>query len=173
MSTRANTAVFLCNVAGVTFENPDGENRQEIIKNLIDTNGTKGYWTGPGKLNVVRYINEEEGRDEPAIEIRIMDKLIGYVPKNLVEKIGSHQKTQSGSVIVQLSYSPHYDVYSAKIFAPNRTKPTPKMVYAVNKILKEKPDLEAPEETFDAYRAFLNEHQGNTIKQTKMQLKQL
>ena len=162
-----NKAAYLCKVAGVTFDNPDGESRQQIIKNIIEKHGKNNKWTGPGKLNVTKYVNEKEGRDKPLLEVFVFGKKIGHVPTNLTEEISKHERTQSGSVLVQLSYVQQYGVYSAILFTPNRNIPTKKMEFAVKKILKESPSMEPPEYTFDAYRKFLNENQGGVYKQTR------
>ena len=170
MANNAHTAMFLCKVAGVTFSNPDGENRQEIIKAIIEEKGSNNIWTGPGRLNVTTY-TDNEGHTEPAIEVLINNKLIGYIPKIHIEDVANNQRTQSGSVLVQLTYMPQHDTCSAKIFTPNRVLPTKNMVYAVKKILKANPHLEPPENTFDAYRQFLNKHKGGQIAQTKHKVK--
>ena len=56
-------------VAGVTFSNPDGENRQDILKTL-------GLGWKTARLKQTTFENER------AVEIRVSGKLIGYVPKN-------------------------------------------------------------------------------------------
>lgn len=56
-------------IAGVTFANPDGENRQDILKSL-------GLGWKTARLKQTTF----EG--ERAVEIRISGKLVGYVPKN-------------------------------------------------------------------------------------------
>lgn len=173
MASNGNTAAFLCNVAGVTFENPNGESRQEIIKDIIEKEGHNNYWTGPGKLNVIRYVNVEEDRDEPAIEVRIKGKLIGYIPKNKIEEVSCNNRVQSGTVIVQLSYIRQYDVYNAKLFTPNRAKPTKKMEAAVKKILERRPYLELPDYTFDDYRKFLNNNKGGVSEQIKAKVRSI
>ena len=169
MTSKANMAVFLCKVAGVTFSNPDGESRQEIMKKIIDEKGNNNTWTGPGKLNVTTYTSD--GVTEPAIEILVDNKLIGYVPKVQIQMVADHKRTQSGSVLVQLSYIPQHDTCSAKVFAPNRIAPTKNMEYAVNKILKANPKLEKPDKTFDAYREFLNKYRGGEVNQTKHKIR--
>lgn len=169
MKNKVNMAVFLCKVAGVTFSNDDGESRQAIIKNIIDTKGSNGMWSGPGKLRLISYDND--GTPEPAIEVFVDNKLIGYVPKVHVQNVADHKKTQSGSVLVQLSYIPQHDTYSAKLFAPNRVLPTKNQEYAVKKILKEDPSLEPPEKTFDAYREFLNKNYGGVVKQMQHKIR--
>lgn len=165
MKNKANMAVFLCKVAGVTFVNDDGESRQSIIKNIIETKGNNNIWSGPGRLNVTTYTSE--GKTEPAIEVHVDGKLIGYIPKVKIQEVAEHKRTQSGSVLVQLSYMPQHDTCSAKVFAPNRISPTKNMEYAVNKILRENPKLKKPEKTFDAYRQFLNDYRGGVVDQTK------
>ena len=165
-----NMAAFLCSVAGVTFHNPDGESRQEIIKNIIESHTDHNYYSGSGKLVVTTYHNPETGFDEPAIEVWMEDKLIGYIPKVKIPEVSQHQRTQSGSVIIQLSYIKQYDTYSAKVFTPNRNAPTKKMEYAVEQILQKYPSLEPPEKTFDAYRKFLNDHKGGRINQLNYQV---
>ena len=166
-----NKAAYLCKVVGVTSANPDGESRQQIIQNIIEKQGRCGQWTGTGKLNVTRYVDIEEGRNEPAIEVLVDGKLIGYVPKARIEDVASNKKTQSGSVLVQLSFVEQYGVYSAKLFTPNKSKPTKKMEVAVNRILRENPHLEPPDKTFDAYRAFLNKYHGGRMDQTFIKVK--
>ena len=165
-----NKAAYLCKVAGVTFDNPDGESRQQIIKDIIEKHGKNNRWTGPGKLVVTKYVNEREERDEPLIEVHVLGKRIGHVPVNLTEEVSKNPRTQSGSVLVQLSYVQQYGVYSAKLFTPNRSTPTKSMEIAVKRILKNYPNLEPPEYTFDAYRAFLNKKQGGVCEQTRVKV---
>ena len=168
-----NMAAFLCSVAGVTFDNPDGESRQEIIKNIIKKHTDRNYYSGQGRLKLTTWVNHETGFDEPAIEVWMEDKLIGYIPKLKIEEVAKHQRTQSGSVIIQLSYVRQYDTYSAKVFTPNKSKPTKKMEYAVNKILAKRPELDKPEETFDAYRAFLTRYHGGGGRQLSFKLSEI
>lgn len=66
-------------VAGVTFNNPDGTSRQELIRNL----GT-GWKTA--KLRQTEY----EG--ERAVEVRISGHLVGYIPKT---QLGNPMSEQS------------------------------------------------------------------------------
>lgn len=168
-----NKAAFLCKVAGVTFDNPNGESRQQIIKDIIEKHGKNNYWIGPGKLVVTKYVNEREERDEPLIEVHVLGKRIGHVPVNLTEEVSKNERTQSGSVLVHLSYVQQYDVYSAKLFTPNRNAPTKRMEIAVKRILKQSPSIEPPEYTFDAYRKFLNKHQGGVYEQTKAKVRSI
>lgn len=56
------------NVAGVTFANPDNENRQEILKNL-------GFGYHYAILQQTTFENER------AVEVWVDSKLIGYVPR--------------------------------------------------------------------------------------------
>ena len=173
MTTKNNMAAFLCSVAGVTFTNPDGESRQDIIKNIINTHTTHNYYSGHGNLVVTTYHNPETGVDEPAIEVWMEGKLLGYVPKAKIPEVSKHQRTQSGTVIIQLSFIRQYDTYSAKIFTPNRNTPTKKMEYAVEQILKKHPSLDPPEKTFDAYRKFLNDHKGGQVNQLRTKVIEL
>ena len=170
MTTKNNMAAFLCSVAGVTFNNPDGESRQDIIKNIIEKHTTHNYYSGAGKLVATTYHNPETAFNEPAIEVWMEDKLIGYIPKLKIPEVSKHQRTQSGTVIIQLSFVKQHNTYSAKVFTPNKSAPTKKMEYAVNQILKKDPSLEKPEKTFDAYRKFLNDHKGGQFSQLKYQL---
>lgn len=55
-------------VAGVTFANPDGTNRQDILKGL-------GIGWKTAKLKKIKF----EGED--AVEVKINGNLVGYVPR--------------------------------------------------------------------------------------------
>lgn len=162
---------FLCKVAGVTFCNEDGESRQDIIKNIIETKGSNGRWTGPGKLKLTTREEYKTGSPLPVIEVYVDGKLIGIVPKVKTQEVANHKRAQSGSVLVGLSYIPQHDTCSAKVFSPNRKLPTKNMEYAVDKILRENPKLERPEKTFDAYRQFLNDHRGGGVDQMRYKIK--
>ena len=59
MDNKNNMASFLCKVAGVTFSNPDGESRQEIIKNIMESHTSRNYYSGEGKLTVSSYLDPE------------------------------------------------------------------------------------------------------------------
>ena len=65
-------------VAGVTFTNNDGTNRQDIIRNL----GT-GWKTA--KLKQTMFENER------AVEVRINGQLIGFIPKTQLGNPLSHE----------------------------------------------------------------------------------
>lgn len=62
-------------VKGVTFDNDNGESRQRILKQAIDSD----EWES--KLNAVEF----EGI--PAIEVLLDDKQIGYIGKNEVAEV--------------------------------------------------------------------------------------
>lgn len=80
-------------VAGVTFANPNGKNRQEIIANL-----GRGFKTA--KLKEVDY----EG--ERAVEVRISGWLVGYVPKTQLGNPLSHADELTACI----------DIYKNKYF---------------------------------------------------------
>ena len=82
MSDKKHTAEFLCKVAGVTFCNEDGESRQEIIKEIIDTYGDGNQWNGPGKLELVTRETPSEYWDDPTIKVLVKGKCIGCVPQS-------------------------------------------------------------------------------------------
>lgn len=75
------------NVAGVTFANENGENRQDIIASL-------GFGFKTAKLKQTTF----EG--ERAVEVRIGGKLIGYVPKTQLGNPLSHEDELTALVSV-------------------------------------------------------------------------
>ena len=158
-----NKSTFLCTVAGVTFDNKDGENRQDIIRDILEKHGKKNSLSVKGKLKAATYPTT----DTATIEVYVFDKLIGYVPKNKIDTVKRHRHTQSGTVLVRLSYFQRDEIYSAKLYTIVKSEPTEKMKYAVNQILKKYPSLEKPEYTFDAYRQFLNDHKGGQVNQLR------
>lgn len=66
-------------VAGVTFDNPDGESRQTILRKL-----------GFGYRYAILKQTTFDG--ERAVEVRISGKLIGYVPKTQLGNPLSHEE---------------------------------------------------------------------------------
>ena len=66
-------------VAGVTFSNPDGRNRQEIIRNL-------GIGWKTVKLKQTTFDCER------AVEVRCSGHLIGYIPKTQLGNPLSHEE---------------------------------------------------------------------------------
>lgn len=76
-------------VAGVTFANEDGRNRQEIIRNL----GT-GWKTA--KLKQTKFDGER------AVEVRISGHLVGYVPKTQL----SNPLSYKGELTALVEYYP-------------------------------------------------------------------
>ena len=101
------------------------------------------------------------------LEVWMEGKHIGNVPTSKTMEVSRHPRTQSGTVIIQLMFIRQHNMYTAKVFTPNRSEPTEKMKNAVNQILEKYPSLEKPEYTFDAYRQFLNEHKGGQVKQLR------
>ena len=108
----AKVSTFLCKVAGVTFDNPDGENRQDVLKAFIDEKGDGTSWAGPGELKAV----------EKDIEVYVDGKLIGRVPWEDKKAVAEDERTQNNSVFVKMVYYPQHDIYTAKLFASARSK---------------------------------------------------
>ena len=99
------------NVAGVTFKNPDGKNRQSIIKKILNEYKKEDYYSTYGgysnkeikemNLTVFEYedfilddvkIIESCYKNEVAYEIHLMDindtyHLIGFAPKNIISEL--------------------------------------------------------------------------------------
>lgn len=76
-------------VAGVTFNNPDGTNRQDIIRSL-------GLGWKTAKLKQTTF------DDERAVEVRISGKLIGYVPRTML----SNPLTELDELTALVEYYP-------------------------------------------------------------------
>lgn len=144
---------YLCRIAGVMFENPDGVSREEIIKDIISEVGCYNRCTTPGLL-VTSDLSTNSGQ---AIEVHVNGKLIGYVPADSKTIIYNKGLLEGGSVLVKLRYDSMKNAYSGWLYAPD-TLPTTKMESTVKKIIKANPSLEAPERTFIAHSLFLDEH---------------
>lgn len=83
-------------VAGVTFANDDGMNRQDILKQL-------GFGYRLARLIQTTY------NDERAVEVRVNDSLIGYIPrKNLADPI-----SYSDTLLMQVLLNEQSGVYYA------------------------------------------------------------
>ncbi len=102
------------NVAGVTFDNPDGKNRQTVIRKILNSYKKAGYYSAYGGysakeikemyLTVFEYedfiledihILETSYKDELAYEVHLMDinenyHLIGYVPKENISELKNY-----------------------------------------------------------------------------------
>ena len=164
---RGGNAKYLCKVAGVTYGNADGESRQEIMKTIVDRDGNGTAWAGPGTLRIIKGEDAFPKMSGNVIEVYVKGKLIGFVPNDKKQQVIDNKKTQGYSVIVQLQYLRQHDVYRARLYEPSRVKPTERMKYAVAQVLAANPGLEAPEETFDAYRQFLNKYKGGVLYQLR------
>ncbi len=81
-------------VAGVTFANPDGTSRQELLASL-----GRGFRTA--KLKQTTYDGER------AVEVRINGKFIGYVPKTQLTNPLSFEQELTAYI----------DIYKNKFFA--------------------------------------------------------
>ena len=160
-------AGFLCKVAGVTFDNPDGENRQDVIREIIDRKGDGRIWAGPGKLKKVKGESIDPSWEGRVTEVIVDGKSIGLVPREGKAAVVAYRRAHNCSVVVRLEYYPEHDICTAKLFKPNTGKPTPKMEYAVRKVLEKHPHLDPPEKTFDAYHEFLNDHYSDAADPVK------
>lgn len=118
---RKKRSGYLCKVAGVTFDNPDGESRQDVIKAIIDERGDGYTWKGPGELKTDKRKGSDPSWKSKAIEVYVDGKPIGLVPredkKAVTEKLGS----KNFSVTVKLEHYPEHDIYTAKLFMPDRS----------------------------------------------------
>lgn len=70
-------------VAGTTFDNDDGTSRQEILRHMKF--GDPPWADDPEDLAVT--IEEETFDGELALPVFINDYQVGYVPKNLIQKV--------------------------------------------------------------------------------------
>ena len=75
-------------VAGVTFANPDGENRQDILKNI-------GFGYRCATLVQTTFQNER------AVEVWIDNKLVGYIPRKHL----NDQISFSETLFAQVAFS--------------------------------------------------------------------
>lgn len=83
-------------VAGVTFANDDGVNRQDILKQL-------GFGYRLARLIQTTYNGER------AVEVRVNDSLIGYIPrKNL-----THPISYSDTLLMQVLLNEQSGIYYA------------------------------------------------------------
>lgn len=85
-------------VAGVTFENPDGESRQKILKGF-------GFGFRYAILKQTTFENER------AVEIWVDSKLIGYVPRTQLDNPLSYRDI----MLVQILYYEEKGIYCAEI----------------------------------------------------------
>ena len=81
-------------VAGVTFENDDGENRQEILRHLKFRDEPYAEPDTDLTLDLV----ETTFEDELAIEVHINDYQIGFVPRNKVNEVKSAMDSYAWTV---------------------------------------------------------------------------
>ena len=111
----SNKLTFLCKVAGVKKRNDDGEYRQDIIRGIIYGYGENGCWTGAGRL----IESEDSNTGKASIEVHVIsrtfgDKMIGYVPEDMVKEVSNNERIKDGRVTVSLSYVRKYGVYTAE-----------------------------------------------------------
>ena len=116
----SNKLTFLCKVVGVKKRNDDREHRQDIIRGIIYGYGENGCWTGAGRL----IKSEDSNTGKTAIEVHVIsrtfgDKMIGYVPEDMVEEVSNNKRIKNGRVTVNLSYVQKYNVCTAKLYTLN------------------------------------------------------
>ena len=76
-------------VAGTTFDNSDGTSRQEILRHMKF--GDEPWADDPEDLAVT--IEEETFDGELALAVYVNDYQVGYVPKNLIQKVERARKS--------------------------------------------------------------------------------
>lgn len=79
----ADSGSITFRVAGTTFDNDDGTSRQEILRHMKF--GDEPWADDPEDLAVT--IDEETFDGELALSVFINDYQVGYVPKNLIQKV--------------------------------------------------------------------------------------
>jgi len=81
------------NVAGVTFDNEDGENRQIIIYKIK-------YAKPPfqDSANLAAEINKVSYNGELAYEVRVNGVLVGYVPREKIKEVQEAIKHQDAAI---------------------------------------------------------------------------
>ena len=110
----------LSHIAGVTCPNEDGESRQELLKKIFN----KGV---PVLVTLYRTIfhNEETGEDENAIQVIRNGKILGWIPREDIEKcwnlnqmvlvVNYYKNTYSGALVLsQPPTSRQYGVMKQK-----------------------------------------------------------
>ena len=119
----AGAPTFICKVVKVksrNTQNNGGEYRQDIIRTIIRDEGENGCWTGAGRL----IKSEDSNTGKAAIEVHVIsryygDKIIGYVPEDMVKTVSNNERINDGRVTVGLSYVQKYDVCTAKLYTLN------------------------------------------------------
>ena len=86
------------NVAGVTFVNPDGEERQKILQNF-----------GFGYRYAILQETTFEG--ERAVEVWVDSKLIGYIPRKEL----NNPLSRMNLLVAQICYYEEKDIYCATL----------------------------------------------------------
>lgn len=90
-------------VAGVTFANPDGESRQEIIKQILNK-----------QIFHTAILKETTFENERAVEVWIENKQIGYIPRKELSNAISYFR----ELTAFLMYSKEHDTYHVTLYAP-------------------------------------------------------
>lgn len=85
-------------IAGVTFDNPDGENRQDILRNF-------GFGYRYAILKQTVFENER------AVEVWVDSKLIGYIPRKELDNPLSYRDL----LLAQIMYFEEKDIYCAEV----------------------------------------------------------
>ena len=76
-------AEYLCKIAGVMSTNPDGENRQDIIRNIIEESGNTCFWSGPGRIQV---------STRPGTGETLIGTVVSYLQDHAQDLIGKNAK---------------------------------------------------------------------------------
>jgi len=71
-------------IAGVTFPNDDGESRQELLKQIYS--GGDNNMPVLVSLKQTVFHNEQTGEDENAIQVFRNNKMLGWIPREDIEK---------------------------------------------------------------------------------------
>ena len=148
---RVNYKNHFASVAGVTFNNEDGESRQEILKSFI---GKKRQYIGYCTFHFTTW------EDEDAIEVWMNDKMIGYIPRTKINLVETDKRFESGSCLCKIEFYPKANAFVANLYSfSENSAPTKSQEYAVEICCKNN-NLQPPtEHTFDSYREWLFKNQ--------------
>ena len=105
----SNTRTLSFKVAGVTFANPDGTERQRTLASFYRSNGGSG--SGTGRISRYTY------QGAPAIYVLLNNKIIGNIPANDVSSVLSiYNEIDEVSVFVDRFFSDEGElVYFARV----------------------------------------------------------
>lgn len=148
---KKNLYTHLTNVVGVTFDNEDGTNRQDIIKRICKDD-TQNEHLFLARLENTTYVNPQNVT-ERAIAVYAGKEQLGFIRHDFIE-----QMPDVTQVVAIASYFPKADKYTVNLYT--HEKPSSKQYSYVKRICNML-GCPLPVYTRQAYTRFITDYENN------------